>query len=186
MNDIREFVDAFIEAEHKALIATHTEPNEAPYRAAHEAAAGYLHSVPGSVVTLGFGRSSSAEPSGLITPEVAADQFHPRALYAIAEYEVGGSATYLAVVGSPRDRAGRRIDRGLVIAIVDGHPRVVGMSGIDPFALGTPLPWEPLGGVQLPPGLTPVSVLEVQRPTNDDHATELDRLVSSAKGHSDG
>jgi hypothetical protein len=185
MSDIREFTESFIKAEWRALIATHSDPDDASYEAAQKEASRFLESAPGSVVTLGFGRPLGVEPSTQLSREEAEEQFHPRPLFAIAEYDVG-SPLYAAFVGSPRDESGRRFDRMLVIEERGGDPRIVGVTGVDPFAEGTPLPWEPLGGKQVPENAAIVRVLEISRPTNQHHAAEYDRLVQSSEEHGRG
>ena len=186
MTDIRQFVEAFIDAERMALVATHSEADEADYRAALDSAAQFLASGPGSVVTLGFGRPAGDAAAGLISRDAAQEQFQPRTLFAIATYELDGQPVHVAFVGSPRDKRGRRFDRALVVAERNGDAKIVGMAGVDPFAEVTPLPWEPLGGRQVPLDASPIRVEGVQRPTNDVHAAEYDRLVQSARERSDG
>jgi hypothetical protein len=176
MDDIRETVEGFIDAEHAARVATVSEPSDQVVAQKMAQAEAYLVSAPGSIVTLRFGRAPGSPASSLISVDDASEQYHPRALFLLEELAASTGPLFRAVVGSPVDGVGRRFDTALILRRSTAGPRIVGVAGLDPFAgPDEPVAWEALGGVQVPPDARVVAVEGIRRPTNPAHADLYDR-----------
>ena len=177
MDDAVDLVNRFIEAEHRAVVATHAEPDdEAVARATAEAEA-FLHSEPGSIVGLGFGRPPGMSSADLEPLAATADQLVPRPLFAVASFDHGGRTVYRAFVGSQRDAEGYEYDLSLNIAPAEGALRIVGKTAVDPFGPEDELRWEAAGGEQFPDDLPVADVRPFRRPLNPVHAAHYDGLA---------
>lgn len=178
MPDLTDFVERFIATEYEARVAAASDPDEGRVQRRLESARAFLHSEPGSNVTLDFGRTVNLPPPQLLSEADARRQFHPRVLFAIVHADWNGRSIARAIAGSAVDPEGFVYDTAFAIEQVNGEPRIVGRAGLDPFASTVgPLEWEPLGGLQPPPDLVPIRVEAVQRPKDPGHAAHYDRLT---------
>jgi hypothetical protein len=173
-------------AERRALVATHSEPDQGMVEAAVSEAEEYLGNQSAASYGLGLGRPSNIPGSSLTRRQHAEAQFQPRPLFVIAEFDVAGKPIYQAIVGSPRDPEGWFYADALTVVEDEGQYRIVGRAGVDAFGPTDPLDWEPLGGVQVDTSNPPVRITALRRPRDADHAAAHDRLVASATEQSHG
>jgi hypothetical protein len=180
LRDIADFLETFASDEHAARVAMYTEPDDDRYRELEERAAGHLESVPGSIMTLGFGRGSGDAAKALLDRPQDAGGFSKRVVYLVSKHDSTSGPAFRALVSDPTDAEGRYLADALHVRLRDGGPRIVGRAVMSPFDSDDAAEWEPLGGDQLEDAGPPSEVAKLRRPLDPAHAAVYDQMGAEA------
>jgi hypothetical protein len=172
LTDVLTFLDDVTRDEAAAAAAALAEPDDDRYLRARAQATAHLTAGMPPVVdrwAVPGGRTEDTDPA-------AADQYHPRVVFAVVAGTAGATSAWHAYVSAMHSAAGASIDQVLSILDVDGRLLVVGRRAVDPFA--DHLEWEDAGGT--PVELDRVAQVRIERlPLDPQHAQFLQQLAGT-------